>query len=368
MGNRYHKKTLLNKVIKSGTKRFNYKFIAISTLIISILLTGCSNFHSNKINKEEDAEKEPFISKSSFLLDTIITVQIYDKQDPKILEGSFDIIKKYEAIFSRTDENSEVYQLNQGTLPKNGEAFRISDELYDILTYGLYYGDLSNGMFDVSIAPISSLWNFKQTDPVRPTDEAIQKALPLINYKDIKLEKNQVTFAKEGMGIELGAIAKGYIADRVKDYLLENGVKSAMINLGGNVLCVGNKPDGTPFNVGIQMPYADRNETIAVIQISDLSVVSSGIYERFFEMDGKNYHHILDPRTGYPVENNLISVTIISPLSVDGDGLSTTTFTLGLEKGMELIDSIPDTYAVFITDDYQLHYSKGFKDAIKGIE
>lgn len=364
MGNHYYK----SKVNKSGRNKFKYKFMATSVLLIAILLTGCSNFNSNNSNTEEDTSKEPFISKSSFLLDTIVTVQIYDKQDQKILEGSFDIIKKYESIFSRTDEKAELYQLNHGTLPKNGEAYQISDELTNILTRGLYYGELSNGMFDISIAPVSSLWNFKKTEPVRPTDEAIQEALPLVNYKDITLGKNKISFAKEGMGIELGAIAKGYIADRVKDYLVENGVKSAMINLGGNVLCVGNKPEGTPFNVGIQMPYADRNETIAVMQISDQSVVSSGIYERFFEMDGKNYHHILDPSTGYPVENNLISVTIISPLSVDGDGLSTTTFALGLEKGMKLIDSLPDTYAVFITNDYQLHYSKGFKEAIKVIE
>ncbi|HCR41242.1 MAG TPA: thiamine biosynthesis protein ApbE, partial [Lachnospiraceae bacterium] len=147
-----------------------------------------------------------------------------------------------------------------------------------------------------------------------------------------------------------------------------NGVKSAMINLGGNVLCVGTKPDGTPFNVGIQMPYADRNETIAVMQISDLSVVSSGIYERFFELDGVRYHHILNPRTGYPYDTDLISVSIISPYSVDGDGLSTTAFALGLEKGMKLIESIPDTYAVFITEDYQLHYTKGFQEAIKIVE
>ena len=367
MDNQYFKYIITNKsfIKKLRVKTIYNKTIAISILLISILLTGCSNINSNM---ENDTEKNPFISKSSFLLDTIVTVQIYDKQDQEILEGSFDVIKKYDLIFSRTKETSELSQLNQGTLPKNGQAYLISDELSDILSQGLFYGDLSKGTFDISIAPISSLWNFKQTNPIRPTDEAIQEALPLINYKNIELKENEVSFAKEGMGIELGAIAKGYIADRVKDYLLDNGVKSAMINLGGNVLCVGNKPDGTPFNVGIQMPYADRNETIAAMQISDLSVVSSGIYERFFELDGKNYHHILDPKTGYPVESDLISVTIISPLSVDGDGLSTTTFALGLEKGMELIDSIPDTYALFITEDYQLHYSEGFKEAINVIE
>ena len=342
------------------------RFIGILTgILLILLLTGCGKFN---LEPEESSEKEPFISKSSFLLDTVVTVQIYDKQDKDILEGCFDIIKKYEQIFSRTDKDAEVYQLNHGTLSKEGQAFRISDELTDILSYSLYYCDLSGGAFDISIAPVSSLWNFKPSNPVRPSEEAIKAALPYVNYKNITLKDNRVTFAKEGMGIDLGAIAKGYIADRVKDYLLENGVKSAMINLGGNVLCVGTKPDGTPFNVGIQMPYADRNETIAVMQICDLSVVSSGIYERYFELDGIRYHHILNPQTGYPYDTDLISVSIISPYSVDGDGLSTTAFALGLEKGMKLIESIPDTYAVFITEDYQLHYTKGFQETIKIVE
>lgn len=180
----------------------------------------------------------------------------------------------------------------------------------------------------------------------------------------MQLDGNLLTFAKEGMGLDLGAIAKGYIADRIKDYLLEQGVKSATINLGGNVLCVGEKPEGTPFKIGIQKPFSDRSETIAVMNISDKSVVSSGIYERYFEKDGKIYHHILNPATGYPYDNHLVSVTIISDKSVDGDGLSTSCFALGLDKGMELINSLPDVQAVFITDDYELHYSDGFEEEI----
>lgn len=362
MCNKFYKHIILDRPVKKNTY---YKKAIITGILLILLLTGCSNFNSEM---EKDSEKEPFISKSSFLLDTVVSVQIYDKQEHEILEGCFDVIKKYERIFSRTNVNAELYQLNQGTLPRNGQAFQISDELTDILTYSLYYSDLSDGAFDISIAPISSLWNFKPSNPIRPSDEAIQEALPLVNYNYIELGDNEVSFAKDGMGLEVGAIAKGYIADRVKDYLVENGVKSAMINLGGNVLCLGTKPDGTPFNVGIQMPYADRNETIAIMQISDLSVVSSGIYERFFELDGVNYHHILDPRTGYPYDSDLISVSIISPYSVDGDGLSTTLFALGLENGTKLIESLPDTYAIFITEDYQLHYTKGFKEAIKVIE
>lgn len=167
------------------------------------------------------------------------------------------------------------------------------------------------------------------------------------------------------MGLDLGAIAKGYIADKMKEFLVSKGVKSATINLGGNVLCIGKKTDNTPFRIGIQKPFADRSETIAILDIEDKSVVSSGIYERYFEKDGTFYHHILNPDTGYPYDNHLVSVTIISDQSMDGDGLSTSCFALGLEKGMELINSLPDVHAVFITDDYQLHYSDHFQEDLK---
>lgn len=187
----------------------------------------------------------------------------------------------------------------------------------------------------------------------------------MVNYEDVTIEGNKLTFAKEGMGLDLGAIAKGYIADKMKEFLVSKGVKSATINLGGNVLCIGKKTDNTPFRIGIQKPFADRSETIAILDIEDKSVVSSGIYERYFEKDGTFYHHILNPDTGYPYDNHLVSVTIISDQSMDGDGLSTSCFALGLEKGMELINSLPDVHAVFITDDYQLHYSDHFQEDLK---
>lgn len=150
----------------------------------------------------------------------------------------------------------------------------------------------------------------------------------------------------------------------MKEFLVEHGVKSAIINLGGNILCIGQKPDGSPFRVGIQKPFQERNETVATVAIQDMSVVSSGIYERYFIKDDKLYHHILNPKTGYPYENNLISVSIISSLSVDGDGLSTTCFALGLTKGMELVNELDGVYAVFITDDNVLHYSDNFDEIL----
>lgn len=341
----------------------NKKIYALITIVL--LLTGCSNFSTeNNIL----SEKSQPIKKTSLLLDTVVTIQIYDSQDESILDGAIDIIKKYDLIFSRTNENSELYKLNHRLLPHDGLSYTISDELADILSHGIRYGNLSNGSFDITIAPILSLWDFKSDNPILPEQSSIDKAIPLVDYKNIILENNTLTFKNEGIEIDLGGIAKGYIADRIKDYLLEQGVKSAMINLGGNVLCVGSKSDGTPFNIGIQMPYADRNVTIAAMEISDMTVVSSGIYERYVTIEDKSYHHILNPDTGYPYESNLISVSIISPYSVDGDGLSTTAFALGLEKGMKLIEGIPDIYGIFITDDYELHYTKGFEETINIIE
>jgi thiamine biosynthesis lipoprotein len=298
----------------------------------------------------------------------VVSISLYDKQEEALIDGSFDLIEKYEAIYSRTLETSELYKLNHGTAPKvSGKTltYSLSEELYDIISNALDYSRLTGGAFDLTIAPITSIWDFKSQEPTIPEDTKLKQALSLVDYKNIQLSGNEIVFAKEGIEIDLGAIAKGFIADKVKEYLTNNGVKSAIINLGGNLLCIGEKPDHTPFHIGIQKPYADRNETIATMEISDRSVVSSGVYERFFEIGGKFYHHILNPRTGYPYDNGLISVTIISPKSVDGDGLSTSCFALGLEKGLQLIESLPDTYAVFITEDYELHYSSGFEAAIR---
>lgn len=330
-------------------------------LVITYSFTSCNAVSPADHNKQESP---PFISKTDFLLNTVVTINLYDKQEESILDECFDLIAKYETIYSRTSETSELYSINYRNAPHNGPTYKISDEISDILISGLYYSKLSGGAFDISVAPITSLWDFQSSDPKLPDQNKLKNALTLVNYENIKLNKNDLSFAVEGMGIDLGAIAKGYIADRVKELLIKKGVKSAMINLGGNVLCVGEKPDGTPFRVGIQKPYADRNVTVATMDIRDMSVVSSGVYERYFILDGVHYHHILDPHTGYPYINDLTSVTIISKYSTDGDGLSTTCFALGLDKGLKLIESLPDTYAVFITSDYEIHYSEGFQEAI----
>ncbi|MBS6194966.1 MAG: FAD:protein FMN transferase [Clostridiales bacterium] len=330
--------------------------IAVGCLAAFILLLVFSLLY----RKQLSAKTEEPISATEFKLNTVVTVTIYDSKDEQLLSDVMALCDNYENLFSRTKESSEIYQLNHGTLPQKEHAFLLSPETGELIEKALEYSRLSGGAFDPTIEPVSSLWDFTSGEKTVPSSQDIQTNLKLVDYTKVRLQNDRLEFSHEGMGLDLGAIAKGYIADRMKDFLVAQGVQSATINLGGNVLCIGAKPDETPFRIGIQKPFADRSETIAVVDITDKSVVSSGIYERFFEKDGAFYHHILNPKTGYPYDNSLVSVTIISDASVDGDGLSTTCFALGLEKGMELVNSLPDVQAVFITEDGELHYSENF--------
>ena len=324
----------------------------------SAVLAVFAFFYSRQTHQQQS---DP-ITATAFKLNTVATITIYDSQDQKLLDGAMALCDKYERVFSRTLPESELYQLNAGTLPQEDGAFILSDSLADLIRQGLYYSELSEGAFDISIGPVSSLWDFTSGTALIPDEQELARALELVDYRQVELDGNHLRFGMEGMQLDLGAIAKGYIADRIKDYLVSEGVKSAIIDLGGNILCAGVRPDSAPFRIGIQRPFADRSETAAIVKIAGKSVVSSGIYERYFEKDGTLYHHILNPKTGYPYDNGLVSVTIISDLSVDGDGLSTSCFALGLDKGLELIESLPDTYAAFITEDGTLHFSDGLEE------
>ncbi|MFQ9396278.1 MAG: FAD:protein FMN transferase [Lachnospiraceae bacterium] len=206
-------------------------------------------------------------------------------------------------------------------------------ETSELIQIGLSYGELSEGAFDISIEPVSSLWDFTSGDAVIPDEKELAEAVALVDYRKVHVNGNTVTFDTPGMGLDLGAIAKGYIADRIKEYLKKEGVEHALINLGGNILCLGDKPEGTAFRIGVQKPFGEATETLTICPIEDQSLVSSGTYERFFRKDGRIYHHILNPKTGYPYDNGLTAVTIRSDDSLTGDALSTTVFALGEEKG-----------------------------------
>ncbi len=319
-------------------KKYNY--VLLFLLLIPVLLTGCSK------NQER-------VSKTGLLFDTVVTVTLYGDHKEELLEECFALGEEYEQLLSRTIETSEISRINQA----HGEPVTVSGDTMELIQKGLYYSELSGGAFDITIAPVSSLWDFKADTPKVPDAQAIAEAVANVDYHTVHTEGRRVWLDNPKAALDLGGIAKGFIADKLKSFLVEKGETSGIIDLGGNILTIGKKPDGTEYNIGVQYPFQERNEVITSVSVTDSSMVSSGVYERYFYEDGILYHHILNPATGYPYENDLVSVTILSPCSVDGDGLSTTCFALGLEKGMELIEGLDGIEAIFITEDEELHYT-----------
>lgn len=317
---------------------------SLAVFFILPLLSGC-----------RAADTTP-VSKTGFYFDTVIKITLYGDVPDSLFDDCFALCEKEEALISRTLEGSDVYRINHaGAAPVT-----VSDDTASLISSALSYSRLTNGAFDCSIAPLVSLWDIKNNKGVIPSDQQIASALSLVDYNGIQLDGNTVTLSNAASSIDLGGIAKGYIADKLKELLLSKGVTSALINLGGNVCVIGTKPDGSPFNIGIQKPFAEEGTPITSVKIANQSLVTSGTYERYFEKDGRIYHHILDPSTGWPCDNGLNSVTILSDASVDGDALSTACFVLGLEKGLQLIESLPDVEAMFITTEDELIYSSGF--------
>lgn len=323
------------------------KFLTAISILLSLLLllSGCSGADSGKEMTYTDA-----------LFDTVISVSILDSSDESILKGCEELCKKYDVMFSRTDKNGEIYKINKA----HGSSVEVSPETVTLIKKGLYYCDLSDGAFDITIGSASRLWKFGKKKASVPDEETLAEAVQHIDYKNVIINGNRVRLSDPYAVLDLGAVAKGYIADLLKDYLVENGVSHALINLGGNVLAVGDRMDGSEFNIGIQKPFDKSGEPITAVKIRDKSVVTTGIYQRYFKEDGVLYHHILDPATGFPCSNNLYSVTIITDSSLTADALSTTCFLLGYDKAMRLVNQLDNVDAVFITDDDQLHYSNNF--------
>ncbi|MBO6147945.1 MAG: FAD:protein FMN transferase [Lachnospiraceae bacterium] len=280
------------------------------------------------------------ISKSDFVLDTIAVIQIYDKQDRGLLDKAFELCRKYERLFSATIATSDIGRLNRS----EGKTVQVSDECFELLGKAYEYGKITDGIFDVTIYPVSLLWDFKSGKGKPPEKEAIEEALSHVDYRQIVFEpeNNGIRLKDPKAKVDLGGIAKGYIADRIKDYLLSEGVKSAIINLGGNVLTIGANSSGKAFRIGIQKPFSGNGEVLDSLEVIDRSVVTSGSDQRFFRYEGRLYHHILDPRTGYPSDSGLQSVTIVSRHSLDGDALSTASFILGQERAEELLRGLSE--------------------------
>lgn len=303
------------------------------------------------------AEKElPKVSEVGFYLDTVITLTAYT-EDGQVLKDALAECGRYEQMLSRTIEGSDVWRINHA----GGAPVEVSADTAAILRCAAEISEASGGAFDVTIAPASTMWDFTSGNTVLPDAEALAEAAAKVDYTNVRLEGNTVTLP-EGMMIDLGGIAKGYIADRIKAYLEERGVKHAILSFGGNIVAIGKKPDGSDWKVGIQDIDRPTGEYMLVAANRGGSTVTSGIYERGFDLDGVHYHHLLNPETGWPEQNELASVTILSESSMEGDALATAAFVLGTEKGLELIESLEGIEAVFIARNRGVTYSSGAKD------
>ena len=333
------------------------------TVIALLLFVGTIIFFYNRYAFTDSHTNSQPITITDYKLNTYVTITIFDSTDQNLLDECMALCDKYELLFSRTNPDSELYQLNHGLLPQStGGYCRISEELFEIIETGKKYSEISGDAFCIAMEPLTSLWNFTDGKNNVPSTEQITAVLPTLNSDAVRLRApNQIAFANDNMGIDLGAIAKGYIADKIKEYLISQNVNSALIYLGGNVLCIGEKETG-PFKIGIEKPFDTNSTPAAVISVSDVSVVTSGTYERYFKKDGTLYHHILDKTTGYPIENELTAVTIITPVSTDADALSTTCFSLGLKKGLALLESLDYADGFFIAKDGKYYYTDGFDE------
>jgi len=328
-------------------KRIKKAILAIaSVLFISgAMFTGCERGSTP-------------VTETEFLLNTFAQITVYSEEDAEHINEAFALCRKYENMLSRTVPESDIYRLNAR------ETDIVSEECAKLIELSLEMSEKTGGAFDITIEPLSALWNFSAEEPSVPDAALIEAALPHIGYEKVSVEGERIIFSDPETRIDLGASAKGFIADRLKEFLLERGVSSAIINLGGNIVLIGAQPGGEPFGIGVQDPAAETGQAAGVFYIEDCSAVTSGIYERCFEQDGEFYHHILDPETGQPIDSGLSSVTIVSPNSVTGDMLSTACLALGEERANELIAQYPEVYAIFISTDGALSFSAGAKEAL----
>ncbi|MBY6952355.1 FAD:protein FMN transferase [Clostridium botulinum] len=332
--------------------KIKYVTILLLCICLPLVFVGC------------DSKSEEPVSRETYLMGTIINIKAYGKDADKAVQASVDKISDIENKMSLNISTSEVNKINKnaGIVP-----VKVSKNTFDVVKASLIYSEKSKGSFDITVEPLVSLWGIG-TDKARiPSKDEINNALKLINYKDVIINEKESTvmLKRKGQAIDLGAIAKGYTADELKKVLLNYNVSSAFLSLGGNVYVLGNKPDKTLWKIGVQNPLEPRGDYLGIVSVSDKSVVTSGNYERFFEKNGKRYHHIFDTKTGYPAEKGLISVSIISDKSIDGDALSTSVYTLGLDEGKKLIESLKGVEAIFVTNDKKVYVTSGLKDIFK---
>ena len=279
-----------------------------------------------------------------YYFDTFVSLQ--GRCPASVLQEALQECARYEALLSKNRQGSDVWRLNHA----QGERVAVSEETLAIL----------DGWFDVTIAPASALWDFKAEQPALPGAEALAQAAALVDYTQVTIAPAGVRLG-EGQSIDLGGIAKGYVADALVSFLADRGVTDALVNIGGNVKALGQNERRGPWQVAIQDPVGQYGSGVRVVSLpSGYSLVTSGVYERGFDLDGIRYHHILDPHTGYPIQNGVLSVSILAKSSLLADALSTACFALGVEGGLPLATSY-GAEAYFILEDGNTTYTEGME-------
>ena len=298
-------------------------------------------------------------SHSLRLMGASIHLTIFHEDAQNLLLQSEQLLHLYKNRFSANDADSELMEIN---LQAGKKAVQVHPELFELIELGKKHSIAANSHLNIAIGPLVQTWRIGFSDAKLPSEEEIQRLLKITNPEEIVLNDSnrEVYLSKEGMRIDLGALAKGYIADKLKEFLVEQGVRSGIIDLGGNILTIGENPTfHRPWRIGIQNPLLDRGEHVAVIEVSDASVVTSGIYERQLVVDGKTYHHIFDRTTGYPMETELASITIVAEKSVDCEIWTTRLFGQNPYDIIEEIEQQPGLEAFVITKNQKMMYTSG---------
>jgi len=315
--------------------------LAVALVMAVSVLCGCT-------------ERPPeMIERTSFLFDTIVTIKLRSCEDAEIvLSEAFDLCQQYHRLFDRFDPESDISRINSS----GGAPCEVSEETVRLIRAGLEYSELSEGRFDITCGRVTELWDFSAENPSLPSPDELTAALQTIGWEAVSVDGNVIT-VPEGTELDLGGIAKGYIADRIAEFLVEKGIDSAIVNLGGNVRVLGTR-NGQPFRVGIQSPFHEGS-TIGQVNVTDCSVVTAGSYQRCFELDGTVYHHILDLSDGMPAASGLASVTVICESSARADALATICFLMGAEDAIDFIESMDAVEAIMIKDTGELRLTSG---------
>ncbi|MCK8817344.1 FAD:protein FMN transferase [Natroniella sulfidigena] len=335
-----------------------YKKLVVA-LILMFTLIGCT-----ALEDEIDSASD-----TAYMMGTAIQGKVYAPQAEELLAEGFAMIDQMEQKLSEKIADSEVDQINQAA---GQEAVEVSQTTFEIIEAAKEYAELSGGKFDPTIGPVVELWGINTDQQRVPEPEELEEKLQIVDYNKIELDHEQQTvfLEEEGMSLDVGGIAKGYAADQVIQLFAERGAKGGFISMGGGVTTLGTKPDDSLWRVGIKDPRPDDgNDIVAAVELTDLTVDTSGDYERYFIEDGVRYHHILDPKAdGYPAESDVMGATVVTEDPTEADVLATIIYLLGAEAGLELIEGMEDVETLIVTEDRKIYVTDGLEDEVTILE